>query len=380
MNTEHPTPNTEHRKAESLLARRARELREARAAAGKAPAVMPRTKLKRRPVKVVPEAPLLILSKDLSHHPLLQRVAMLPDLIDRETKLGAAQGKSRAAHKAAAEEMTHDFEALVSSVRHHGLRDKLKVVKGPKGYLVVDGRHRLEVVRTIMHRYGSSHCARALAFREKGIPCELVSEAEVSSIIQDAVTRRHMSKGARAYLAVLMQPEVATEADKRKKATQFGHGHGPALNAEPDKPSALSAEGLAKKAGVSPRLIDDAIALYRLFEDRKDLRKKFEDAIWVGAGLAKLRAGIDGYLATGTDPDEEPESADAAEKRIALKRFDEARSRWIEVKTSLKHWEKLTPEHRAELITYAAECLAEGPEDFRAGLARELAAGDETED
>lgn len=354
-------------KPESHLAKRARELREAR---GTTPAVMPRTKLKRRAVKVVAEAPLLIQSGSLTFHPLLQRVAMLPDLIDRETKLGNAQGKSRAAHKAAAADMEHDFDALIVSIRKHGIREKIKVVKGPKGYLIVDGRHRMEAVREIIHRHGSTHCPMALRFRDQGVPCELVAEEEVASIIQDAVTRRHMTKGARAYLAVLMKPEVATEADKRKKATQFG---GSALNAEP-QPSALSAEALAKQAGVSPRLIEDAIALYRLFEKRRDLRKKFEDAIWVGAGLAKLRAGIDGYLATGEEPDETPETPEAHEKRMSLKRYDESATRWVEVKLSLKHWEIISSTHREELIEHAAMCLLESPPEFLTPLLKRLAA------
>jgi hypothetical protein len=315
-------------------------------------ASVPRTKLKRRPVKVITEAPLTIRLSELKFHPLLTRVAMLPDLIERETKLGNAQGKSRGAHKAMAEEMKHDFEALVESVAKYGIRERAKVLRTETGWQIVDGRHRFGAASEVVKRFGESEVARRIA--NEGIPCEEVTEADVVPIIMDAVTRRHMSKGARAYLAVLMEPEVATDAKSREKA---------------GKPSAFSAEGLAKRAGVSPRLVEDAIALFRIFEKRKDVRKKFEDSIWVGAGLAKLRAGIEGYLATGKEPEAENESEEQARARIAMERVESALKPWTSVTATLKHWGKMPKSGREEVVRVAASTILEAPEEFRVALA-----------
>lgn len=321
-------------------------------------ATMPRTKLKRRPAKVVKEAPLLIKLGDLKFHPLLTRVSMLPDLIERETKLGNAQGKSRGAHKAAAEEMRHDFEALVESISKHGVRDRIKVIKSAKGWQIVDGRHRFEAASKVAKMAFGDEKRETIAHRIAidGIPCEEVTEADVVPIIMDAVTRRHMSKGARAYLAVLMEPEVA--AATQGKRTDLST-------------SAFSAEVLAKRAGVSPRLVEDAIHLFRLFEKRKDVRKKFEDAIWVGAGLAKLRAGIEGYLATGKEPEEEPETEEEARKRIAMERVESAMKPWTSVTTTLKHWDTMPKSGRDEVVRVACEAIQAAPEEFRIALAAE---------
>lgn len=299
--------------------------------------------------------PLLIPLDDLKFHPLLKRVAMLPALIERETKLGNAQGKSRSAHKAAAEEMAQEFESLVESVSRVGVRDKIKVVLTLKGYQIVDGRHRYEAASQVakMSYADPERDAIARKLATDGIPCEIVTENDVVPIIMDAVTRRHMSKGGRAYLAVLMEPAVATEAKDREKA---------------GKPSAFSAEGLAKRAGVSTRLLEDAIALFRIFEKRGDVRRKFEDAIWVGAGLAKLRNGIEGFIKTGKEPDEEPETPAQAKARIAQERVETALKVWTSMSTSLKYWDTMPSEGRKEITTRAADAIREAPEEFRKTL------------
>ena len=347
---------------ESHLARVARERKEARADQGKSPATMPRTKLKRaRKIVEVEAKPLLTPLTDLKFHPLLKRVAMLPALIERETKLGNAQGKSRAAHKAAAEEMAHDFAALVESISRHGVRERIKVLMTPKGLVIVDGRHRYEAACQVAKMSYAEPQREAIARKlaTDGIPCEIVTENDVVPIIMDAVTRRHMSKGARAYLAVLMEPEVAADAKDRQKQ---------------GAPSAFSAEGLAKRAGVSARLVEDAIALFRIFEKRGDARKKFEDAIWVGAGLAKLRNGIEGFLATGKEPDEEPETPAQAKARIAQERVETALKQWVGVTTSLKHWETMPALGREEVVAASARTIREAPGEFREALTKALLA------
>jgi len=313
----------------------------------------------------------LIPLTDLKFHPLLKRVAMLPALIERETKLGNAQGKSRAAHKAAAEEMAHDFEALVESVSRVGVRDKIKVVLTPKGYQIADGRHRYEAAAQVAKMSYAEPEREAIARKlaTDGIPCEIVKEADVVPIIMDAVTRRHMSKGARAYLAVLMEPEVAAQTrggDRRANRSECG-----LLQQEG------SCAALAKRAGVSPRLVEYAVKIFRIFESRGDIRKKFEDAIWVGAGLEKLLAGIEGFMATGKEPDEEPETEEQAKARIAQERVETALKVWTSMSTSLKFWETMPSEGRKEITTRAANAISEAPEEFRKTLIETINNGGE---
>jgi hypothetical protein len=283
---------------------------------------------------------------ELTPHPLLDRVNMLPELIAREEALGLAQGKGRAAHKEAAEQLRREFHGVAESILANGIREKLKVVPNPAGgYWIVDGRHRWTI---------------ATQYDLETVPCEVVAESDVVAIIMDGVQHRQMSKGARAYLAVLMHPEVAKDAKDRQKA---------------GTPSAFSAEGIAATAGVSPRLMEDAISLYRTFATRGDIREKFEPAIWVGAGLAKLRAGIEGFKKTGTEPDEEPETDEQAKARIAEERVQTVQGKWVEIKSALKFWHKMKPESQKDIIRHAAACIFETPEDFRRELIEALKGG-----
>lgn len=285
---------------------------------------------------------------DLSPHPLLERVNMLPDLIAREVALGLAQGKGRQAHKEAAEQLQRELDGVAQSICANGIREKLKVVKNPKGgWWIADGRHRW----TIAKQYGLAT-----------VPCEEVAESDVTAIIMDGVQHRQMSKGGRAYLAVLMHPEVATEAKKggnQAKRTEC---------------ALLTGETLALTVGVSPRLIDDAIGLFREFGQRGDIREKFEPAIWIGAGLAKLRAGIEGYKKTGQEPDEEPETEEQARKRINQQRVETALLQWTGVTTSLKHWKVMPRGGQKEVIKVAADTIREAPQEFVDGLLDSLGA------
>lgn len=289
-------------------------------------------------------ATLFLKTSDLTPHPLLERVNMLPDLIAREEKLGLAQGKGRASHKEAAEQLSRELRGVAESIRANGIREKLKVVKNPKGgYWIADGRHRWTI---------------ATEERMATVPCEEVRESDVVAIIMDGVQHRQMSKGGRAYLAVLMHPAVAAVTQGKRS----------------DLTSAISAEVLSNQAGVSPRLMEDAISLYRTFAGRGDLREKFEPAIWIGAGLAKLRAGIEGFLKTGSEPDETPETEEQARTRIAQERVETALGKWTGVTTSLKFWDTMPAAGRREVIKVAGDTLREGPAEFRAGVLNALGA------
>jgi len=174
----------------------------------------------------------------------------------------------------------------------------------------------------------------------------------------DAVNRRHLSKGARAYLAVLMHPEIA--------AVKVGR---------PDKSRsecAINSEELAKTAGVSPRLVDDAIAIYRQFAARADVRASFEDGIWVGRALDKILSGIKGFLATGQDPDEEEETEEAKKSRLAVERVETALQKWVGITTAFKQWETLTPDGKSTVTQAGVDTVLALPAYVKLSISEAL--------
>lgn len=144
-----------------------------------------------------------VLPRDLRPHPLLGRVGLLPELIAREDAKGRKAGKNREDHKDLALELGSEFEAFKTSIREYGLIEPLKVVREPGGWAIVDGRNRWEVCREIDP--------------DKPIRCEEVSQEAARGVILAAMTRRHMSKQARALMAVKIFPEVVEDAARGKQ-------------------------------------------------------------------------------------------------------------------------------------------------------------------
>jgi hypothetical protein len=352
--------------------RGARERREAALAAGmRPPAVMPRTKLKRATVRTVEveKPPLLVNGIRLEFHPRLRRVGMVPSLIAREDKLGRAQGKSRGDHKDAADTLTREFEALVASIADLGIREPLKVVADPKRpgwYYIADGRHRFEAGGEVVTRYLKSAtpalAARARQIYEQGYPCQEIPEEEVSATILASVNRRHYSKGAIAYLAVLIRPEVATEAkrggDRKSNRSDCG---------------LITAETLAAQAGVATRTLEYAIRLYKIFSEREDLRLKYEPGIWVGNALDRVWSGVEGDIKGPLPPDgAEPGDMDHSPAEEGYRRFLQ---RIMALEISWKSWDKMHPQRQEDAATVIASRFKNAPEAVRAAIVKTLTEG-----
>ncbi len=304
---------------------------------------------------------MLIPISDLVFHPALSRVGLVPRLIARETALGKAQGKSRADHQAAAASLTAEFTATLEDISRRGIIDPLKVTPNPKGgWCIVDGRHRYEAALQLATQQFADPAQEAIAraFETAGVPCVEIPESQVSATILSSVNRRHYSKGALAYLAVLICPEVATEATKRKKA---------------GLPSAAAAEGLAARAGVSPRLIDYAIRLYRTFAAREDARLRYEPGIWVGNSLERVLGGVESFL-KGHDPEEAPESEAARDQRLATERAGKTVDRLDQLCTAFGYWEDMLPEGQTMIIERVGLFVTESPPEIRAAIAATLTA------
>jgi hypothetical protein len=227
----------------------------------------------------------------------------------------------------------------------------------------VDGRHRFEGALEVITRWTAGegryegYAATARNLAEMGLPCELVEESQAVPIIMDAVNRRHLSKGARAYLAVMMHRENIKDGAGRKSRTECG----------------ITAPELATEAGVSLRLMEDALSLHKTFMAREDLRKRFEAAIWVGAGLAKLAAGVEAYLNTGSEPDEEPETDEQKQKRLAVERVETALQKWVGVTTAFKTWETLTPDGKAAVTDAGVAAVLSLPPFVQLSISNALA-------
>lgn len=259
-------------------------------------------------------------------------------------------GKTQDARNVGAE-IDAERAALHSSLDEIGIQEALKAHRDEAGQLWLDdGRHRLEwaLLR------GKSH-----------VKVKIITAAEGAAIVEATVIgRRHWTKGQRAYLGVILHPEVA-EGEKRggnQKATKKG------------KPTpTLTAPALAERIGVSADTVQHAINLYTLFHapgfDAKSpegieaaaLKEKYEISIWAGAGLGGVLAGIGG--GKKTDGQAKPESG--------FHNLDKPLATLTTLSKSWAKWGEGEREKALKLITARCSELDGG---FRLALAEALAA------
>lgn len=296
----------------------------------------------------------------LAPHPLLARVSMLPALQEREQRLGNKDGSKRESHKEKAAELGEDITSLIESIKCHGVREPLKVVADGDGFLVADGRHRL-------------YAAKAAGL--DAVPCVAIDEADVTNVVLDAVNRRHMSKSARAYLGVLCHPEVATGAEARQKA---GKKAPSAQNAEGLKGNSaqnaefFTTEKLAQKVGVSSRLIDEAVWLYKAFQEKKSLRDKWEPSVWVSS-LSSVRAGVLSPTSNPAEADDEDEQAKLKRAQLEARRNAERVCKALsDSKKHLQKWETLDEVQQLKVTQYAEQFAANLPEPVRDAMRKAL--------
>ena len=186
-------------------------------------------------------------------------------------------------------ELNAEREGAWQSMDDIGIIEPVKATLSADGKSgkVWDGRHRTEW---------------ALARGKDTVPVVHVTE-EVGRKLMEAsvIGRRHWTKGQRAYLGVICHPEVADAKLGRPNKTADSIG--------------ISGEsGLAARLGVSPDVVNQAVAVYRAFHapgakknsaeaiEAADCKAKYEMSIWAGAGLGAVLAGIGGGKATHDKP------------------------------------------------------------------------------
>jgi hypothetical protein len=183
-------------------------------------------------------------------------------------------------------------------------------------------------------------------------------EAEAREIIAGAIAgRRHFSKSALAYIAVLLHPEVATTA--KRGNPRFSNS---AQNAELGEKGRSALETLAARHGVALRLVEQAAELYRLGLDYPEAVEDAEMSLWAGSGLGGVLAGVKSLLAGGG---EKNQSAEAKRAMAAWTFVDRARGQFL---AAWEKWDALDPEHRRLALGRVRDAVETAPAEVKALL------------
>ena len=267
----------------------------------------------------------------LANHPILDRVSLVAESAGLLTEYhhGDPERRERAS------DLRDDWAAWVQEIRDHGVLEPLKVVKNPDHegrYLVIDGRHRLQAARDA---------------GKKEVPCVIVHEGDIHAHMEGSViARRHWTKSMLAYFALLLHPEVAVE-------NRHG-GDRKAIKSQKMRLDLTTREELAERYRVSPRLMDDAIWIYRQLDEHPDLRPRIEPSLWAGVPLMRLRLGIEGATATLDQP-RRPASPDSA-----------SWGKYVNgLRTRLVLWESWTEEQRIRFAGDWRRLVTDLPDDAR---------------
>lgn len=263
----------------------------------------------------------------LKPHPLLERVPM------REA-LSKLMAKDRD-HKEAAAEEAEDWRAFCADVKAHGVQEPIRAALIGGEWLIVDGRHRWQA---------------ALAGELATVPVAQVPGEHAADIILGAIAhRRHLPKSATAYLAVMLHPHIATEAERGKpSAEKLAEGK-------------VTRAALAERTGISMALLEDAVRTWRHFEDKPAQRKKLEPLVLSGhVSLGAARAGASGGAAT----------KDKARPEVDY--FAPWRKTLNKLTIGLSDWDKWKPEEKEEAVRVAALAPGAWPEEIRAAVLKSL--------
>jgi len=300
----------------------------------------------------------------LEPDPRLERVTMVPDLAEyNEAKADSPKvGDKRDLYREHAHQFSNEFYSLVESIRRDGVNVPLMIYRNSSGrVLIADGRHRW------------------MAAREAGlteVPVIMVTESKALDIILDSENRRHFTKGALAYRAVLLCPEVAIEANKGRPNKLYPE------DTIYSEELGMNQMGLAKRVGVSRLLISAACTLYKAFTDYPELKKEYEATVWTCANIRKLlgeiNSQIEHYKKHGTfkpAPEKPLTDEEKREKEINLKRA-EVKSLMLARRYKAEDlgdgWHALTAEDKAVVEEHIKEEIKCLPHEFLETYAAQL--------
>lgn len=278
----------------------------------------------------------------LDDHPLLSGIPIMEDVEGRLRRLKGKDKASGVRLRELADGVQSEWEAfkdsLVGEGGGSGQIDPVKVVPGKgRRWLVVDGRHRV-------------HGASQLGI--KSVDCVVVtSEPDTEEgrgivkrvISASVIGRRHQTKSARAYTAVILNPGLAVVGRGRPK------------NKSANSADLICAKSVASEFGVSERLISYAV---QLFNCPKRIRDKFEPRLWGGLGLNAILAGMEGSKKSAEVARSESNAYSCARAVKALYLNAEAALKWSDKdeaefhRETLGFREKMSPEVCKKIIDF----------------------------
>lgn len=247
-----------------------------------------------------------------------------------------------------------EFIALVESIRERGL-DYPVLIDGENR--VVDGRNR----------------RNACAVLKRPVECRRIDAGEAASVIvASLVNRRHLTKGALAYLSAPLFDDVLAEAKARRTANlKQGKTPETALSAV----SVETAADVAAKLGIGLRLMEQALKLRRMFEEvGPEDRLRYEPRIlgeWQDdAGEWQDPVGL-GYMINGlTSILDEAKGR----KKALGKRAQHDRLFFSALPKLRTHWAKASAEQRAIITEKLKAEVTKWPGELREEIAAALRA------
>jgi hypothetical protein len=269
-----------------------------------------------------------------------------------------------------------EYDRLLASAG----RDQ-KFLQPVLGKLVITGSKAMPVevfeIEDGRHRFWAAEEARLGCIDGK------VTEMPVAELmLRSLLERRHLEKGARAYLAwPVIEPFVSANKETRKSNLKRGKEKGEALRKSTngfsetatlsDLPETQLSEAEAKKLGelaesygISRTLLDQARRVHDIFARRKDLKAECEPQILAGElGLGACIAGVAGKEATEGKERKDTPPADLLRRSFRDLRIRFAPDRWNIIPDTDRH------AVAGELV----ETVLDLPEDVRARLKTALA-------
>lgn len=194
-------------------------------------------------------------------------------------------------------ERCEGYKAILASIQTEGIREPLKCVVKGNNLLVLDGIHRLFIAESL---------------KVPELPYIEVAEDDAITVVCSSLVRAEWSKSALAYR---LWPMFAACACKNGGNNRKAEGNHFPL---------LSASEIAKKMGVSEKLVDQAKCVHAFFAKNPGLRQEQEGEILTGL-LSLHRAG------PFTQKSSEPPPAPIRAIETSLARLPKSFQTWGEI-------------------------------------------------
>ncbi len=303
-------------------------------------------------------------------HPLLEGIPLMADI--GQSRPRGANVKDMDAERSRelteeAEETNEVWKAFQIDVAAN-LAENITICDGPNGQLyVVDGRDRVTALRL-----GGIATA----------PANRVSPEDAERIIRSKTLRKHLNKGARAYMAALFNPSLA-EVKPGKSKSASGNLNAPQAhlgeNAEERVPE--SHVMLASQWGFGRKLVAQAYEVIAEIQHERELMA--EDAgyqpsthpdewvvkIFAGTGLGAIKAGIASVRAYALGKQAPPAAEDANEAKL-LKGFERLKTAVGTIFSQAQNFHKLDGKQRKEIKEALESGLSKAHASFKAMLAK----------